>query len=199
MRPDRRQKGFSMVETVAVVATVTVAATIAIMSVAAAVRNSHVQTAYETAIMQLRAARETAVDQRVVTVVNFLAPRTIRTDMIKGGATTTIAQVSFTSDVSFDVESGIPNTAATTPDGFGLGNNAIDFDQGFSATPGTVVYFYPDGSAQDATGNLNNGVTYIAHPGSLISSRAVTLFGATGRVRGWSLVKNSTTGVYAWQ
>lgn len=187
-----------MLETVAVVAVLTVAATIAIMGVGAAVRSSHIQSAYETTMMQLRAARQTAVDQRVVTVVNFLAPRTIRTDMIKGGVTTTIVQLSFTSDVSFDVEKGIPNTSATTPDGFGTGANAIDFDQGFSASPGTVVYFYPDGSAQDTKGNPNNGVAYIAHPGNLMSSRAVTLFGATGRVRGWTLVKNSS-GVYAWQ
>jgi Tfp pilus assembly protein FimT len=198
MRYRQRPKGFSLTETLAVVLILTTAATIAVMGIGSAVRNSHVQTAYENIIMQLRAARQIAVDQRVITAVTFSTPGTIRTDMIKGGATTNVTQLSFPSDVAFTAISGIPNTTATTPDGFGIGNNAIDFDQGFSATPGAVVYFYPDGSAQDTKGNFNNGVAYIAHPGDLKSSRAVSLFGATGRVRGWTLVKNSS-GVYLWQ
>ena len=198
MRNRQLPKGFSLIETLAVVLILTIAATIAVMSVGSAVRNSHVQTAYENTIMQLRAARQMAVDQRVTTVVTFTTPGTIRTDMIKGGVTTNVTQISFPSDVAFTAISGIPNTSATTPDGFGIGNNAIDFDQGFSATPGTVVYFYPDGSAQDTKGNFNNGVAYIAHPGDLRSSRAVSLFGSTGRIRGWTLVKNSS-GAYIWQ
>lgn len=197
MRNRQLPKGFSLMETLAVVLVLTTAVTIAMMALGSAVRNSHVQTAYENTIMQLRAARQIAVDQRVITVVTLSTPGTIRTDMIKGGVTTNVTQLSFPTDVAFTVVSGIPNTAATTPDGFGIGNNAIDFDQGFSATPGTVVYFYPDGSAQDTKGNFNNGVAYIAHPGDLGSSRAVSLFGATGRVRGWTLVKKS--GVYLWE
>jgi hypothetical protein len=50
-----------------------------------------------------------------------------------------------------------------------------------------VISFYPDGSAHDLAGNLNNGVVYIARPGDLYSSRAITLTGATGRIRGWRL------------
>jgi hypothetical protein len=46
----------------------------------------------------------------------------------------------------------------------------------------------PDGSSQDVNGNLNSGVLYIAITGNLYSSRAISVLGATGRVRGWQLV-----------
>ena len=62
---------------------------------------------------------------------------------------------------------------------------AIDFDQGIVAGAKNVIYFYPDGSAADVLGNVNNGVVYIARPGFIDSSRAITLWGATGRLRGW--------------
>jgi hypothetical protein len=61
-----------------------------------------------------------------------------------------------------------------------------------------MIYFQPDGSAQDANSNINNGVVYIARPGDLASSRAITLWGATGRLRGWRLYITGT-GTKAWR
>ena len=65
------------------------------------------------------------------------------------------------------------------------------------------IYFCPDGSAQDSaggvgqcSGNMNNGVVYIARPAELMSSRAITIWGATGRIRGWRIYNN---GGVAWQ
>src|SRR6266853_336608 len=67
-------------------------------------------------------------------------------------------------------------------------------------TPGTItvqywgvgsqnyIMFMPDGSSQDTLGNYNSGVVYLTRPGELYSSRAVSVFGTTGRVRGWRLV-----------
>ncbi len=49
--------------------------------------------------------------------------------------------------------------------------------------------FMPDGSARDVNGNLNSGILYLARNGDLYSSRAVTLYGATGRIRGWRLLR----------
>ncbi len=54
-----------------------------------------------------------------------------------------------------------PNAFPKTPDGFGVGTTAIDFDQGIAGGVKNVIYFYPDGSAQDAAGNINNGVVYL--------------------------------------
>ncbi|HTF44810.1 MAG TPA: hypothetical protein VK641_12960, partial [Terriglobales bacterium] len=80
--------------------------------------------------------------------------------------------------------------APTTPDAFGVGTPAIDFDQGVAGGVKNTVYFYPDGSAQDSLNNINNGVIYLGRPGDLLSSRAITVWGATGRLRGWRLYQN---------
>lgn len=69
--------------------------------------------------------------------------------------------------MQFLVIPGIPTSATSTPDGFGSGNNAIDFDLG-NGGGGTQVYFEPDGRALDAGNRLNNGVVYIAQPGDLL-------------------------------
>jgi hypothetical protein len=95
------------------------------------------------------------------------------------------------------VEPGLPNTIATTPDGFGTAGSVFDFDQPPSSAGGSnVIYFQPDGSAQDAIGNVNNGVVYLGTPGNLQNQRAVSLWGYTGRIRGWQLV--SVGGVWTW-
>jgi hypothetical protein len=57
----------------------------------------------------------------------------------------------------------------------------------------SAIYFMPDGTAQDINGNINNGVIYIARAGELYSSHAITVWGATGRMRGWRLFNNSGT------
>ena len=70
------------------------------------------------------------------------------------------------------------------------------FDQGVAG--GGIknqVMFMPDGSAHDVNGNLNSGIVYVARNGDLFSSRAVTLYGATGRIRGWRLI---TSGGGIW-
>ena len=75
---------------------------------------------------------------------------------------------------------------------------AIDFDQGIGAGGATSVVFCPDGSAQDTVGNLNNGVVYMARASELYSSRAITLWGSTGRLRGWRLLQNGSCGSNCW-
>ena len=92
------------------------------------------------------------------------------------------------------MEPGIPVSAATTPDHFGIGNTAIDFDQAVAGGAKNVVCFNPDGTAQDINSNTNNGVVYMARIGSLYSSRAITVWGATGRLRGYRLYPNGAGG-----
>jgi len=92
-------------------------------------------------------------------------------------------------DIKFQILAGVPN--ANTPDNFGNGARAIDFGQGIGLGGLNYVKFMPDGSAQDVNGNLNNGILYIAMDNNLYSTRAVTVFGATGRIRGWQLVNQA--------
>jgi len=155
----------------------------------------------------LRRAHERAVDERRIYRVTFVAPQIIQVDVGQvaniastvSGTTPAFTQaqapLTLPPGVQFAAVAGIPTTAQTTPDGFGTGNNAIDFDIS-NGGGGTQVYFQPDGRALDGANRLNNGVIYIAQPNNLFSSRAVSLYGATGRVKPWFLSK--VGGVNGW-
>ena len=124
-------------------------------------------------------------------IVTFTAPRTIqisRWDFAQpvSPAPVVIYTETLPADVSFQVVAGVPG--GNTPDGFGNASRAIDFGQGIGLGGLNYVVFMPDGSAQDQNQNLNSGVIYMSRNNDLYSSRAMTVYGATGRLRGWQLV-----------
>ena len=90
------------------------------------------------------------------------------------------------------MEPGVPTSntvATTTPDSFGTAVSAFELNWGVPGDTGggNTIYFYPDGTARDINGNVNNGVVYMGIPGQLNTCRAVSLWGYTGRLRGWIL------------
>lgn len=188
-------RGFTLLELLIVISILIVATVISVMSLQPALKQARVNNAYNTVLGALRQARDTSVNQRAVYILSFIPPGTITITQGDTGIVTATYSLPF--DISFRAEPGIPNTAATTPDQFGTGSAAIDFDQNVSGGIKTQIYFQPDGSAQDVNSNINNGVVYIARPGDLYSSRAITVWGATGRLRGWRLYNGG--GVNAWR
>jgi hypothetical protein len=92
-------------------------------------------------------------------------------------------------EIQFTIISGTPNTNAAAPDSLGSGAQAIQFDIGVNGGQANQVYFFPDGSAKDISNNINNGIVYMGRQGDLYTMRAITLFGVSGRVRGWRLVR----------
>ncbi|PYX87105.1 MAG: hypothetical protein DMG68_12975 [Acidobacteria bacterium] len=194
----RTMRGFTMLEMMIVVAIVIAVTAFGVMSVQPALKQSRVNNGYNTVLMAIRRAREASVAERRVYMVTFTAPRTVSiTQVVTGNV---IFSTTLPSDVQFDAEPGIPNTATTSPDGFGTGpaSGAIDFDVNVGGGGTNTVYFYPDGSARDVNNIINNGVLYIARPGDLMSSRAITVWGLTGRIRGWRIYKNAAAGTYYW-
>jgi len=97
--------------------------------------------------------------------------------------------------VQFAIVPGVPTNPLTTPDGLGTAANAVDFDLA-SGGGGNQIYFQPDGRALDAGNRLNDGVVYLAEPNNLFSSRAVSLYGSTGRTKGWTL--SQVNGAVGW-
>jgi prepilin-type N-terminal cleavage/methylation domain-containing protein len=197
----RRMRGFSLIEMMVVVALILIVLAFSIMAIQPALKQGRLTEGYNQTLMAMRQARDIAVAQRqiyFVTLNNAIVPNTIT--ITQGSTGTVVATYSLPPDVAFDAELGLPNSstvAPTTPDGFGTAANAIDFDQGIVAGAKNVIYFYPDGSATDVLGNVNNGVVYIARPGFIDTSRAITLWGATGRLRGWRAYTNA--GKYYWR
>ena len=196
----RRMRGFSLLEMMAVLAIALIVSGIAVMSLQPALKASRVRNSYNIALAAMRQARDTAVAQRQVYYVTFsnaAVPNTIT--ITQGGSGVVLTTYTLPPDVQFNCVTGIPTGAGTTPDGFGAGATPIDFDQGVAGGTKNIVYFQPDGSAQDINSNLNNGVIYIARPSELYSSYAITVWGATGRVRGWRMIGQSNVAKWVQQ
>jgi len=201
----RKKNGFSMLEMlITIVITLTMVG-VTFMALKPLLYQSHVSTAYDTTLMALRTTRNLAISQSHEYYVNFnpggFPAGTIQIEYqppTVGGIAQPIQQVitySIPVDITYAVRAGFP---ASSPDAFGSGVTAIDFE----STPGVplacqCVVFMPDGSSQDTLGNFNSGVIYMTQTaGSIYTSRAVTVWGPTGRVRGWRL--DQVAGVATW-
>lgn len=209
----QRESGFSLIEMLIVVAIGIIATAITFVSMVPVMQQQRVNNAYNTTLAAMRQARDNAVSQRTSYAVTFATSATSNTITVAPALPSSVTGFQgdqssvvykLPTDVSFLAQSALASAAA--PDGFGNGTAAIDF--GYTANGGsggqTVVYFCPDGSSQDATGGVglcsgiwNGGVVYIARQGDVLSSRAVTLWGGTGRIHGWRLYAASGGG-YQW-
>ncbi len=198
-----KQRGFSLLELLVTVAIGFTVAGITFMSLMPLFNRNHVDLAYETTLSVLRNTRHLAITQSHQYAVNFnpagFLPGTILVTYqppppVPGGVLPPVQQVgTFTlpTDVSFSVKAGFP---ASAPDTFGSGVAPIDFGQGLGAGSLNYVVFMPDGSSQDSLGNYNNGIVYITRQAdpTIYTARAISVWGATGRVRGWQLYKQGS-------
>ena len=158
-------------------------------------KQNHVDAAYDTTMSVIRTYRSQAIAQSKRYIITFAAPGTIQVQYWGVGvpvspAPVTVATYQLPDDIQFAVQAGFPPAA---PDGFGGGGTAIDFDQGMGLGSQNYIMFMPDGSSQDTMGNYDSGVVYMSRPGDLNSSRAISVFGTTGRVRGWRLYSGAGT------
>ena len=200
----RQQRGFSLLELMMVVSITLVVAGVTFISLQPMLNKGHVDSAYQTTLMVMRDTRHLAITQGHEYLVVFNPGGFPAGTMLvqhqppaAGGVFPPLQQVNtytLPTDISFAVKSGFP---ASSPDGFGTGINAIDFGQGLGGGSLNYVAFMPDGSARDTLGNYNSGVVYLMNPADTIySARSVTVWGATGRIRGWRL--NQPAGAPTW-
>jgi prepilin-type N-terminal cleavage/methylation domain-containing protein len=187
----RRMRGFSLLELMVTVTIILIVSGVALMGMQPFLQFERVTNAYNITLGAIRQARDYAVAQRQpysVTFSNAGVPNTITITQVGNGNVVTTYPLP--TDVAFVAVNGIPTAANLVPDGFGAGAQAIQFDWNIPAGAPNVIYFMPDGTAQDVAGNINNGVIYIARPTQLYSSHAITVWGTTGRIRGWRLYQN---------
>lgn len=196
----KKSRGFSLLELMIVVAIGLTMAGVTSMALMPLFKENHVDQAYDTANSVIRNYRNLAITQSDRYILTFTAPGTITVQFwgyavppAVSPAPVTVATYTLPSDIQFGVQAGFP---AAAPDTFGSGTTAIDFDQGMGLGSLNYIIFMPDGSSQDIYGNYNSGIIYLTNPSSLYSSRAIDVWGTTGRVRGWRLYSQS--GVNTW-
>jgi hypothetical protein len=86
-----------------------------------------------------------------------------------------VDEVMLESGVQFALVQGIPDT----PDAFGRVSETT-----FGSITQTTIFFNSEGSMVDAGGSPINGTVFMAKADNVMSARAVTVLGTTGRVRG---------------
>ena len=169
------ETGFTLVEVMMVAAIGTILMAIASIGIGHVLESTRGDAVLAGVTAQLRQARDLAINRRRTIRVDFVAPNEVRTTQLDLPAgTTLINQFFLEGNVEF-VQFG---TVPDTPDAFGA-SAAIDFD---NETPNFIV----DGMLVDDSGAALSGTVFLGLQNEPLSARAVTVFGGTGQVRGYS-------------
>lgn len=197
----RKLRGFSLLELMIVIAIGLTMAGVTFMAMMPLFQKNHVDQAYDMTLSVLRTYRNQAITTSDRYIVTFTNASTMTVQLwhyvpppAVSPAPTTLYTYTLPQDIQFAVQAGFPNPG---PDNFGTGATNITFNAcGIVEAGNPCLVFFPDGSAQDDAGNYNNGVVYLTRPADIFSSRAIDVFGTTGRVRGWRLLTEA--GVKTW-
>lgn len=181
----RSQHGFSLLETMLTIAIATIVGSMATASLIRAQRAYKGDGAMRVVMAQLNIARELAITQRRLMEVQFVGGNWVRIVRHEtNNQLTTIASVALESNAQFALTPGVPDT----PDGFGA-LSAVAFGQA------QAVMFNTDGTLIDQNGGPLNGTVFLTIANNPGSTRAVTVLGATGRVRGYKWAEPPNNGV----
>jgi type II secretory pathway pseudopilin PulG len=196
-RTKRAEQGFSLIEMVVVVGLAFTVMAFAVMNTMNSTQNSRANSAMDAVISQLRQARELAIAKRRNVQVQFTAPNQIQLTLLTlpGEPIPTAIPPTYLNDnvpggLNFYVFPTLPDT----PMGFGNGT-AINLQQPGGGGSWTCMFTTSGafvGTAQSAatlyqTANNNpvNASLFLGVTGKTNTARAVTVFGATGRVRSY--------------
>jgi prepilin-type N-terminal cleavage/methylation domain-containing protein len=196
-RSKRAEQGFSLLEMLVVVALAFTVMAFAVMNTMGSSQNARANSAMDAVISQLRQARELAIAKRRNVQVQFTAPNQIQLTILTlpGEAVPPVIPPTFLNDnvgggLTFTLFGALPDT----PMNFG-NSTAISLQQPTGGGAWTVMFTTSGafcGTAQSAAtlyqatnNNPVNASLFMGIAGKTNTARAVTVFGATGRVRSY--------------
>ena len=164
-----------MIELLFIVALMGVLGTMSVIQLGASRASIKGDGAMRIVMSEMRAARELAIGQRRYMRVVLTEPDKIeiRREEVPGPATTVMSTTRLEGGPTYTLMG-----VGDTKDEFGYAS-AIDFGTA------TTIKFTPDGTMINQSGNLTNGTVFIGLLPDVRSARAVTVMGATGRIRGY--------------
>jgi len=198
-------EGFSLLEMLLVIAIIGITSAFAILAFTNVLPTIRADSTLQLAEAQLRDAREKAVDQRRNFTVTFQGTNEMvacSSGTIPGAAACPVSANGVSQYYDYFLPYGFtwmskfggtadPNNLYSgigdTPDTYGK-NYAINFinSVGYvcTALPCTIT-FQSDGTVVDGSGNYVWGTVFMGFPGAVIQARAITILGATGKIKGW--------------
>jgi prepilin-type N-terminal cleavage/methylation domain-containing protein len=191
-----RERGFTMIELGVVIMIILIVSAIAIFALQPSMQDAKYDNAMREVIDQLRQAREYAIANRRYVQVSFpivvIAGQPTQYQIVTtqknvapygpvdAGADVVLSTVPIQVPAEYFRYPGAPDT----PDGFGNAA-AVEFE-GLNGGPILGMMFQSDGELIDGgTFQPINGTVFIGYPNAATASRAVTVLGGTGRIRGW--------------
>jgi prepilin-type N-terminal cleavage/methylation domain-containing protein len=172
------QAGYSLIELMLVVGIMGVVTGIAVVQIGASKQGLNGDGAMRVVLSQLNQAKELAITQRRnmrLTFDNNNSVQILREEVPAGGGPTPISSVPFEGGLQF-----LRTPALGQPE-----LPALPAAVAVAFGGATEIKFAPDGTLIDQDGVTLNGTLFMALPGQLLSTRAVTVFGSTGRIRGY--------------
>jgi type II secretory pathway pseudopilin PulG len=173
-----------MVETVIVIAVLLIVSAMAVIKMEPMIQQIRANAAMDQVMGQLRIGREAAIAERRNIIVQFQNNNQIQLTRVNVPVgQVVLSTLAVEPSVVFMTFDGVPDT----PDGFG--NVAPVYFEGINGGP-VGMQFQSDGTFVDGVGNLVNGTVFLGIAGVPSSARAVTVLGATGRVRSYKATPN---------
>jgi Tfp pilus assembly protein FimT len=170
-----QEAGFSMVEACTVLLFIFIVSGFALLNLNGILPGMRANSAMAQTLAQLRSGRELAITQRRNIELKFVGTNQIQlVRQNRPNGTTVLSTVTLENRNQFILFSGVSDT----PDSFGMGA-AVYFG---GPAPWT---FLPTGVLVDASTSPVNGSVFLGQASHPETARAVTILGATGRVRNY--------------
>ncbi len=209
-RTSRAEKGFSLLEMVIVVMLAFVVMAFAVINTRSSTQNARANAAMDAVVSQLRQARELAIAKRRNVQVQFIQPNEIQLtiltlpgEVVPPAITPTYLNDNAGGGLIYTLFPGVPDT----PMAFG-NSTAIDLQQPAGGGAWSVMFTTSGalvGSAQSAASlyqvtnnNPVNASIFIGLAGKPNTARAITVFGATGRIRSYHWTGGPAGPVTSW-
>ena len=176
---NRLQRGFSLLEILTGLAIISVVLAMGMLNYSTILPNFKANSAMDQLLYQLRSARERAIAHRREVQVQFSGTNQLTiTELWLVGTAPPASTVSFEGGAQYIVFSTIPDLPAP----FNFGNTAGVYFGGVSGGP-PIMKFSTTGSFIDGGNTLVNGTVFMGISGKPSTARAISILGATGRVR----------------
>ena len=177
--PVRLQPGFSLMEILVAVAIISIILGMALLNYGNILPNFKANSAMDQLLYQLRSARERAIAHRREVQVQFVGTYQLTiTEIWLLGTAPPASTVSFEGGAQYIILPGVPDLPAP----FNFGNTVPVYFGGLSGGP-PIMKFSTTGAFIDGGNTIVNGTVFMGIPGKPSTARAISVLGATGRVR----------------